>query len=517
MENNVFYRPPWTCGKYNAEKHVAIMFNLINNSEYFFESDSADVIGIILCAGHNGSVVVDEVSKRANITTESLLPFFKSLIDYGLLSLSIPEEEEILDYRRNCIPLTDMSSNKDANFEENSDTPEATYVNVVSDCIEIENVMFELTYRCSQQCIHCYNPGATRNNEEKCGRGNFSEMGIDDYKRIIDEMSDAGLVRVNISGGDPFSKGIVWDILDYLYKKDIQFTIFTNGIQLFNQVERLANLYPRQIRISLYSTEPQIHDSITRVDGSWDKTMKTIAELRNLSIPVVLVCVVMQPNYKSCLGIKNIGEKYGCQVVYEVCVTDSIDGDICPTKNLRLTPEQLEIISLDDSVMPKELRDILPKSSPQDGLPCRAGGDMFCVTPDGNLIPCSSFHLILGNLMKNSFQDIVNNNNKLQQLRNTKATQYEECWTHEYCEYCNFCVGNNYNEHKTIYKASENGCYIAKAHYNLALKINKKIDPLGGKSIQECIAYMPDYVPVVLHRIKRVKGAPESPLTLINK
>lgn len=503
MSNDIYYRPPWTCGKYNADKHVAIMFNLIDNSEFFFESDSADVIGLILCSGRNGKVFIDEISKRTDITRESLLPFFKSLIDYGLLALSIPKEEEIIEYRKRSIPLTDMSARKDAYFEENVDTPEATYVKVVSDCIEIENVMFELTYRCGQQCIHCYNPGATRNDEEKCGRGNFSEMGIDDYKRIIDEMSNAGLVRVNISGGDPFSKGIVWDILDYLYKKDIQFTIFTNGIQLYNQVEKLAVLYPRQVRISLYSTDPRIHDSITRVDGSWNKTLKTIERLRNLSIPVVLVCVVMQPNFKSCLGIKNIGEKYGCQVVYEVCVTDSIDGDICPTRNLRLTPEQLEIISMDDSVMPKELRDILPKSSPQDGLPCRAGGDMFCVTPDGDLIPCSSFHLILGNLKKKNFHDIVKNSKKLQQLRKTKAIQYEECWTHEYCEYCNFCVGNNYNEHGTIYKAGENGCYIAKARYNLALKINNGENPLGGKSIQDCIESMPDYVPVALKRIKK--------------
>lgn len=27
--------------------------------------------------------------------------------------------------------------------------------------------MFELTYNCSEKCIHCYNEGATRNDHEK--------------------------------------------------------------------------------------------------------------------------------------------------------------------------------------------------------------------------------------------------------------------------------------------------------------------------------------------------------------
>jgi hypothetical protein len=47
MSNNIFYRPPWTCGKYNAEKHVAIMFNLLSRMSCFFENESADVVGLV--------------------------------------------------------------------------------------------------------------------------------------------------------------------------------------------------------------------------------------------------------------------------------------------------------------------------------------------------------------------------------------------------------------------------------------------------------------------------------------
>lgn len=57
MSNEVYFRPPWTCGKYNAEKHVAIMFNLLSRMNYFFEEESADVIYWVLAAGKNGKVL----------------------------------------------------------------------------------------------------------------------------------------------------------------------------------------------------------------------------------------------------------------------------------------------------------------------------------------------------------------------------------------------------------------------------------------------------------------------------
>ena len=48
MEKQIYYRPEWTCGRYNEEKKVAIYYNLIEGISYFFEDYSAMVIGAIL-------------------------------------------------------------------------------------------------------------------------------------------------------------------------------------------------------------------------------------------------------------------------------------------------------------------------------------------------------------------------------------------------------------------------------------------------------------------------------------
>jgi molybdenum cofactor biosynthesis enzyme MoaA len=48
--------------------------------------------------------------------------------------------------------------------------------------------------------------GATRNDDEVSTRGDREELTFDDYTRIIDELYEQGLIKVCLTGGDPFSK-----------------------------------------------------------------------------------------------------------------------------------------------------------------------------------------------------------------------------------------------------------------------------------------------------------------------
>ena len=171
--------------------------------------------------------------------------------------------------------------------------------------------MFELTYRCSEKCIHCYNIGATRNEEEKSQRGDREELSLDEYKQLIDDLYAQGLVKVCLTGGDPFSKSFVWEIIDYLYNKDIAFDVFTNGQSIIKDIEKLANYYPRLVGVSIYSGIAEVHDYITRVNGSWERSMDVIRQLSSLAVPLNLKCCVMRPNVKSYFMVADIAKEYG--------------------------------------------------------------------------------------------------------------------------------------------------------------------------------------------------------------
>ena len=125
---------------------------------------------------------------------------------------------------------------------------------------------------------------------------------------------------------------------------------------------------------------------------------------------------------------------------------------------------------------------------------CGAGYNSFCITPEGNMIPCCSFHASFGNLKEVSVPYILSNSKELNWWRNLSLNDYEECGKHNYCDYCNLCTGTNYSEHGTPLKASENNCFIAKVRYNLASKMmNEDYDPLGGRTLQEVLNELPDY------------------------
>ena len=499
-DNNKYYRPVWTCGRYNEKEQVAIYYNLIAGMSYFFESYSAMVIGEILSAPRNGEMNLEEIAKRLNIAMESLIPFFQQLEQMGIVSSVLPTDGIIADYRRrvseyNCQQTQTVEKTTQEKLPYAISNAERLYTEKVGG---ITSVMFELTYRCSEKCIHCYNEGATRNDEEVSTRGDREELTFDEYKHLIDNLYEQGLVKVCLTGGDPFSKSFAWELIDYLYNKGIAFDVFTNGQRIVNDVEKLANYYPRVVGVSIYSGIPEVHDYITRVKGSWERSLSVVRQLSALGVPMNLKCCVIRPNVKSYYMVADIAKQYGAVPQFEISLTDSIEGDKCVSKYLRMTPEQLEIVLRDDNIalyVGKEAPNFGGQQKPMDENPCGAGDKSFCITPEGNLIPCCSFHTLFGNIKEQRISDIIKDSKELAYWRGLKLSDYEECGRYDYCSYCNLCPGNNFIEHGTPLKASEVNCSMAKARYNLAQKMMQGYDPLNGKTLRERLDELPDFVP----------------------
>ena len=496
--NNIFYRPEWTCGRYNHDAHVAIYYNLIAGESHFFEDFSADVMGVFLSLQKNGHIGLKELSDITNISEKSLAPFLFQLCKLGLITTYKPCKQDVTNYRKTLHrsynngmqPMRAKSSDGDYSIEK--DDAEAAYESKVGG---ITSVMFELTYNCSEKCIHCYNIGASRNEFEKNLRSGTPNLSFSDYVRIIDELHEEGITKVLLTGGDPFSYTSIWQLIEYLFQKDIAVDLFTNGIALIGKEELLAGLYPHRVCLSLYSGIANDHDNITRVKGSWHKTISVIEGLSSYSIPMVIKCCVMKPNLKSYYTTTHIGEKYGIPVQYELNVTDSIDGDKCVSRYLRLSVEQLEIVLRDPATVMyvgKDTENFGGVAINMDNNACKAGYHTFNITPDGNLVPCCAFHLIFGNLLKKSLKEIITGNTILEGWRRLKVRDYEECGKHEYCAFCNLCAGINNSENGTPTKAAENNCYMAKTRYGLAYKMElENYDPLQGLSLHEKLKRLP--------------------------
>lgn len=71
---------------------------------------------------------------------------------------------------------------------------------------------------------------------------------------------------------------------------------------------------------------------------------------------------------------------------------------------------------------------------------------------------------------------------------------FPECGQHDYCRYCNIpCfAGESFEEQADgsyrLNKIQGDGCMVSQIRMELCQQIEQGIDPLGGKSVEECLA-----------------------------
>lgn len=503
MRNSVYYRPEWTCGRYNSNAQVALMYNLIEGKSFFFESHSANVIAEVLAVGRRGVLHIENISQKTGVPTESIVEFFEDvLISVGLVTTNLPTKEQIHLIRKQWSaankqesPHYHLSNIKNEGVID-AQTAEMEYNKHLDINTQVQTVLLELTYNCSERCLHCYNMGATRNDEETSGRGCIAEMSINDYKKLIDELDALGCYKVCLSGGDPFAKPIVWEIIDYLYQKEIAFDIFTNGLTITNKVEKLLDYYPRLVGISIYSGIAEIHDKITRIKGSFDRSISVALQLSEYGMPMTFKCVVMKPNLKSYYLVKDLAVQYGAVLQIEANLCMGVDGDMSMINHLRLSREELEVLLRDKDIplyigldIPNEGK-IVKKT---DAGPCSGGWGSYTITPNGDMVVCTSLHWNLGNVPQQTISSILQSE-PLKEWRNINIGDIEGCGTKPECDYCNLCSGNNYSEHRVLTKPSKVNCWMADVRYGLMQKLKRGEDPLQGLSVVERLTQMEDCV-----------------------
>lgn len=484
-----YFRPVWTSGRYDKKSHSAIIYNLASGKSYFFEDTAADVIDYMLIADRNEKIDICKIVNELAIDEESISVFFDNLEKEGIITFCNNLGELLVNVQNRCC---NTKPDYSKNMQKEAEDAECDYQKRSK--AKVFSVLMELTYNCSEKCIHCYNPGASRNDEEFSMRNIKNELTLEEYKNIIDQLYEQGLVRVTLSGGDPFSKGIIWDLIEYLFSKNIVFDIYTNGQGLYGKEVKLAQYFPATVGLSLYSSIPHIHDRITRVNGSWVKTVSVIGKLAALKIPIAIKCCIMRSNCKSYRGVIKIANKYSAVLQLECNIFDSVDGDKCVSTYLRLTPDELKIV-LRDKDNPLytglELENHGARTFDINQNVCGAGYSGFCLTPDGKLTLCVSFQSEIGNLRKEKINDILMKT-ELEQWRKCTFSDYKECGDKVYCRYCSLCPGLNFAKNGSPFVPSEDNCYMARIRYELVESLKKGDDPLRGMDIDEALSKLPD-------------------------
>lgn len=259
---------------------------------------------------------------------------------------------------------------------------------------------WEITCRCNLRCVMCYTdcfnkPEMIRN-----------ELSTAEILRIMDELAEAGCVELCLTGGEPFSRPDFFEIYEYAKLKGFLIILFTNGTFITQAVaDRLAELPPARIEISLHGIQRETFETVTQGAGSYDRCLEAIQHILKLKIPLVLKATAMTLNQNELLEIKRYAQSLGSTVSFKMgeSMVPTLEGSESP-KRFEIPFDVLEAIEKQDPKMWKEACDQY-----EEKRTCQSGIQTFHIDAYGQLQLCSgnrrkSYDLRKGHLKEGFYQ-----------------------------------------------------------------------------------------------------------------
>ncbi len=280
-----------------------------------------------------------------------------------------------------------------------------------------------VTYRCNARCHMC-NTWQHPSKKE-------AEIGIDVYEKL------PFMPTVNVTGGEPFLREDLVDIISVLKKKTKRLVISSNGYFTDQILKLFGKHRDIGIRISIEGL-PRANDELRGIKDGFDRGIRTLTGLRHLGIKDIgFGITISDRNARDMIELyrlaKMMGMEFATAAVHNAFYFHKFDNKF----------EQPEI-AVDE--LRQLIRELLRSRKVKDWfrayfnyglinyiqgnprlLPCEMGHDSFFLDPAGNIFPCNVMEETMGNLREKSFDDIWSGTDAgriREKVRNCK----QNCW-----------------------------------------------------------------------------------------
>lgn len=340
--------------------------------------------------------------------------------------------------------------------------PYARIVKKTMDRLIPFTVHWELTYHCNLQCPHCY--VVPQNSRVELSSGKIID--------ILDILKEKGTLYIIFSGGEILTRKDFFDIALHARKKGFALRLLTNGTLIDERVaDRIKDLHPLSIEISLYGSTPTTHDRITACPGSFERSIKALRLLHERSIRTVVKSLMMKQNAGEFQRMKKLAQEIGSQFLYDTIIIPRVDGSMEPCRN-RLNGEELYRL-----LYPEVKEKAEDGNSRQNDLSCSAGLNVLSISPYGDVYPCMAFKESGGNLTKNSLSEIQHSP-MFSKMRSITLSELRECKVCKFIQHCNRCPAIAWLETGNLFGPSQADCLLARV-------VKSIIDRKRGRAAME--------------------------------
>jgi len=345
--------------------------------------------------------------------------------------------------------------------------------------------MFEVTRRCVMRCVHCYITDFK-------GEG---ELSTEEAKGVIDQLADMNCLELTFTGGEVFCRQDFMELCRHARKRHFAIIIFTEATLVDQTVaDELKAIAPWKVEVTLLGPDAELHDRLTGIKGSFERTVRGIKLMLERGIRVQGKTVLMKHNFDRYAEIRSFFDSLGITHTCDPIVTPRLDG-VSMAEDHRISKEQMKELLSDDTISPGTIMmgtsvysEAMNKS--KDLPMCKAGLNFCHIDPQGNVLPCVQLPVIAGNLREQSLEQIWHESELLQKLRRTTMKDLDTCSDCELYVVCYRCPGLALMEDGNLCGVSRTACENAAIRVEIQQETNVAAegeesaeaagDPLGG-------------------------------------
>jgi len=280
-----------------------------------------------------------------------------------------------------------------------------------------------VTYRCNAKCHMCYRWQEPSLPSE--------EIGLEVYEKL------PFMKTVNVTGGEPFLRKDIEDVVGILRKKTNRLVISSNGFF----TDRILELFKKRqdvgIRISIEGL-PKANDELRGIKDGFDHGLRTLLELSRMGVKDIGFGITMSDrNAEDMIELYQLAKmmklEFATAAVHNAFYFNKMDNsfekpEVAIAELRKLIKELLKSSRMKDWFRAYFNYGLINyiKGNPRL-LPCEMSKDSFFLDPFGRILPCNVINEEMGNLREKSFAEIWTGN-QAENVRAKVANCGKNCW-----------------------------------------------------------------------------------------
>jgi len=323
--------------------------------------------------------------------------------------------------------------------------------------------MVEVADRCNETCVHCYQV-----------QGQKGELDTEQWKRIFDELAELGVLLLTISGGEATLRRDFLELVEHARARRFAVKIYTNGLRVDRAMaQRLGELAVQEVQISLYSPRPDVHDSITRVPGSFGKTVAAVRHLREAGVAVMIKTPLMKDNSGDMDAYIELARSIDADFAFDPTLDPREDGDATPEA---LAPDDAELVRARRHEVLRPFNDLEGFERSLEDSVCGACSGSVHVEANGEMRPCTQLQVPVGHALEDGVRAAWEGNETGRSIRRIQWKHLHGCRDCDLRHVCGRCFARARVEAEDALAPYRSACAKAKVSYELTRGVAPRIE-----------------------------------------